>query len=1317
MDITKKLKNVEKKISSLKENFTQEEAFLVSSNSKLLKEYVIALSKNPSAWEKHDVIIDGSITIDYLNGSELYNVLENIIFSYYKRNNILNFSYIDEITRAFSCPTNIRDDFARKFSDVILGGKYEFFNSCDTYAMAILLKHDRKDLVANIKSLDGSINENVLEKYYQYCGENNIPALINLNNIRIPILMKNLDCLGIDSLFRLIIDKKVYSKADLQLEVHNKLIEKISHFSGELSLNIPIDALCYYMPFDRALALYGALYSKGYILYADVLLQNKHISKEDLTIRVRNYCLSKKELDEEILKRYVAFLNDKEILIHLSKTNQIQFLFSKEVYPEYSKNKKEILSNLLNNKGLKKLLENCSFNEICNNQDLALELARRGKLSSLRLNCEDMSISKKEIAFLERLIKQYNIKLLVDTTTHTSERNPFILKILLKYNYISEFISLAKYTQEVGSLICTYADKIMACIDDDLISLNEFTKKFILFIMTDEAFLSFYANNDIYLTELIISAAKELNNKEWLSSRKIYTIPFYQLFKGKLAKLYKIDEENLDIVYNITGPDIIDYLGNENIHNLMNLDKKDLLKILSLFPRQRITMDDLTEIYQSIREYTFPKDNPENARIFYNILEAIKNNDEETLDSLTTEIDSCFDEKLFNELNSLYQLSELGFSATNHTKMLELIILKIQTSPNSEKYKTILHTICNYYINCKRKEFADINNMGEQLQLQFEYDDRNVKEELAQFIAKNINDRDLLEKLIKSLKNNGFTTEEIKNLFYVLRGNKEKSSVSPKILKKFDKFNQSIFDFISEMGLLYQYKKALENQGKIKKNYTLTGMRYLDISKILSNLKIDNVLKVINGNESTFETLKMLFKAKKIHLLPININNLFRTSNTSFSYTEEIIAAIINHYPEIYSYEQKKAIKRKRNQLISITAKINKLTLEGKLGKANKLIKQKDRIESELKGEVSIVLTPVQALLGADAYKAVSSVYSLILTPEDARLIKDNPGPARAEYKNKNNQRLKEAVEYTKLLFQRKELSIPTLNEVLHVNENTDIRVLVGNFTDSANLTHGERAGTCLRIGGQGENLFHNAITNKDCCHIKFEDSITGEYLSGITCFRIGNTLLFNEAREILNKDILSEADFIKAIRTIARTLIANSKKSSYPIENVIISKTGLLRNYPKSVDLNIGENGETINRIYNNINPSNCIVLATSSPNEFAPLNFNNEGLPSYLPARRIPKQVTEKEKLMSYVNRIESVKDLLNGVDYRLLKGKVIKQDLYYALVNDEWYIYIDTEGNIFSNCIEADERAVKEYREELQKVEEKVEEMKEGADKWSM
>ena len=178
MDITKKLKNVEKKISSLKENFTQEEAFLVSSNSKLLKEYVIALSKNPSAWEKHDVIIDGSITIDYLNGSELYNVLENIIFSYYKRNNILNFSYIDEITRAFSCPTNIRDDFARKFSDIILGGKYEFFNSCDTYAMAILLKHDRKDLVANIKSLDGSINENVLQLIFLYSTTQNLFYII-----------------------------------------------------------------------------------------------------------------------------------------------------------------------------------------------------------------------------------------------------------------------------------------------------------------------------------------------------------------------------------------------------------------------------------------------------------------------------------------------------------------------------------------------------------------------------------------------------------------------------------------------------------------------------------------------------------------------------------------------------------------------------------------------------------------------------------------------------------------------------------------------------------------------------------------------------------------------------------------------------------------------------------------------------------------------------------------------------------------------------------------------------------------------------------
>ena len=106
MDIKKKLKNVEKKIASLTEDFTEEEAFLISTDSKLLKEYVSALAKDSNIWLKHNVVINNSLSIDYLTEEELNVVIENLLFSYYKRNNVINFSYIDDMVKAFSCSSN-----------------------------------------------------------------------------------------------------------------------------------------------------------------------------------------------------------------------------------------------------------------------------------------------------------------------------------------------------------------------------------------------------------------------------------------------------------------------------------------------------------------------------------------------------------------------------------------------------------------------------------------------------------------------------------------------------------------------------------------------------------------------------------------------------------------------------------------------------------------------------------------------------------------------------------------------------------------------------------------------------------------------------------------------------------------------------------------------------------------------------------------------------------------------------------------------------------------------------------------------------------
>ena len=1312
MDIQKKLKSVEKKIVSLKYDFNEEDIFLIRNNEKLTREYIISLSNDPNIWQNHSLPTIEDISIDYLKGTELTNVIENILFSHCLTNSLLNFSYIDELVRSYLCPTGTRDYLARKYTDIILSGKYDLYYNCDTYALAILIKNDKRDIISKIKTFADSISDKTLEKYLQYCAKNQITPVLDIDKKSKEPNLKYLDYFSLEDLIRMMIH---YNS---NLQVYNKVIERINNHQGEIKLDTVFSALYFELPPERANSIYKALYDKGYFVYANELTKNKIISVEEYRKKIREYCLSRKNLDDRVLTRSVSYLKDKDILLHIASSNSIRILFSKDLCEEVKKYKKQIIENLLANKNLPKLLKELTFNDICTNPELTLELAKRGLFDSLRYDINNTDIEKEEIKLLDKLLDNYNIKLEIIIKKNNNNTN--LLAFLIKRDYLYEFIKLSTYSEYSINLINKNTDGIIAFLDQNIIALNLFTEKFVQLILDNDKLLSFYADNDFYLTELLLSKIKLVTYRNPLTNEKLYTSKLYKRFKKNIIILYNIREENLEILYERFGPTIIAYLEYENIRKLANLDKQDLKNILDLFPNVELSIDDLSKAYLSIREYTFPIENPKDAQIFSYLQQAIKDDKQEDINYIINLIDNYFDKKLFDILNKKYILSENGFTCDNHHNLLLFIVAKVKTSPNKEKYLNLLHIICNYYVACKRTEYADIYNMGRILDLQFDYDDTNLDEKITKYIFKYDSDAKRIKEVLDALFKSGFSKDEIVDIISLIKGEKKYEEIPSNTIAKIKQFRTVVYEFVNNKGYLLLYQTLIKQDKRIKLDrvYNLKGTKKLNLLKILANIKPDNIIAIINGNPLVYTSLKELLSKKKIHLLPTSISNILETPNVSVIYSEENIATIINYYPEIYSFEQKKDYNRKKRKLVAITQKINEQIISGNEKTQEKMSKKKKKLEEELTGNTPVEMSTIQALLSADAYDAISSVFSLILTPEDARLIKDNPEPNSAHQKSKNNQRLKEAVELTKVLFTRSEVTIPTSNRILEVNEDTRVRVIVGNFTDSCNLTYGERTYSCMRIGGVGENLFLNALTNKNCFHVKFEDPTTGNFLSRVTGFRLGNTVFFNQLNESIDEKIISDEELIEAIKIISRSIIKDSKNSSFPIENVIISREDVFQLYEPSVDLQILEKGESLGEIYNDVTTSDCVVLATTAKEEpFAPINFNKDNYPIYPTARRTIRRINNKQEMSVYVNRVEAVKKLLAGEDYRLLTKKEIDQEILYGLANDEWYIFVDNTGSIHKNYLSTDKRAEDEFLEELEKIETEILALREGDKKWNL
>ena len=140
-------------------------------------------------------------------------------------------------------------------------------------------------------------------------------------------------------------------------------------------------------------------------------------------------------------------------------------------------------------------------------------------------------------------------------------------------------------------------------------------------------------------------------------------------------------------------------------------------------------------------------------------------------------------------------------------------------------------------------------------------------------------------------------------------------------------------------------------------------------------------------------------------------------------------------------------------------------------------------------------------------------------------------------------------------------------------------------------------------------------------------------------------------------------------------------------------------------LDLGVPNVKEGFPSFYSDVD-SHAIVLATSAKDKpFVPVNLDKSRVPTYQPCRAKVQALTDTSKLMTKINRVYSVKKMLEGTKLEDLDSIRFPNGIIYGIVSDDWYIYVDRNYQVLYDVIDIDPRAKEELVTNLQKVEEMI------------
>ena len=347
----------------------------------------------------------------------------------------------------------------------------------------------------------------------------------------------------------------------------------------------------------------------------------------------------------------------------------------------------------------------------------------------------------------------------------------------------------------------------------------------------------------------------------------------------------------------------------------------------------------------------------------------------------------------------------------------------------------------------------------------------------------------------------------------------------------------------------------------------------------------------------------------------------------------------------------------------------------------------KSKKEKEKKGERFTLISELAlaACLNSDA-----SIYSYLLGDDNYRLIRANPNPNSSPKDKKY--RLKKAIECLDILHNRKYITVPPINETFELKCGKKINIVVGNTSDTINLTYGERTGACMRIGGAGSSLFNFCLKNENGFHISFNDPNNNNLISRVSCYRNGNTVFLNQLRNSLDSNYTNEM-VREACELIAKRIIDETKNSKYPVLNVVSSNCYA---YFGSKTINSNCKNPTAGfhpNFYTDIG-SDVVVVATSK-DTLSPIELGPSKVEKY-PVLRSSIKKYEGLKAINAVSHIEALDKYYSHIPIDDIE--ITEKNIQLAYVGEDWYVAIDNQNQIIS-YVQKNSNDPKKANEEMQ------------------
>lgn len=771
----------------------------------------------------------------------------------------------------------------------------------------------------------------------------------------------------------------------------------------------------------------------------------------------------------------------------------------------------------------------------------------------------------------------------------------------------------------------------------------------------------------------------------------LFTKELYDNVKNDICTELGYDVNNLDLMANKLSYKIFKYLNEPSIQKLLKYDINKLDKVLNILSVKSFDQHNLEAIYESIKQYEFEVNNPDKTNIFTNLKHSLADRNILQISQIVSDLTSTFNNKLVYKLNELYNANLKSSEKEEARAFLTKNVEQILSNPQYKHSLDILHEVCNHYVMIKKEENAKTFNIEKEIDIDYVYDKKKAGEFVAlEFVENSENFKkcnpllfefiyDVHKKLLsKLIEKNNITDSDVLNydiskvIKYFTSSDKEeyrkkepnifdyirisKHTIANLVESNFlDQFyemqNTSLDEIVNEL-----LKMPRENENKVKvRQYRSFPEKKVNLYDILINLKESN-LDYIISNEEVYNSLISSLNKWSLLDLPEGVCNYIKEKNICEFIDEYSLASFINYYRHFYEKEISKNV--------------------GADGKSSNI-------------------SVIKVLKNIDAYSAVSSVYSQVLGKDDFRYIYTDDQPNRSGYSKA--ERLDRSLKATCDIFNRKYVTIPTFDEEISYGD-ARLRVVVGNFTDPTNLSHGERTGACMRIGGAGYSLYNFALENPNGFHIRFEDPDTGKYISRVTGFRNGNTVFLNELRFSLDEKYTSQ-DIFQICQQTAKRIIELSKGSSAPIENVIIHDDYVVKdNKQKSVYLNIESPSKGYTNLYHDIENIDVVLATTATDKDFVPIDFDNQNVPMYDVQRGKVEESTNVQDLMNRIIRVHAVKQLLKNFEPESVKPIDFEKGFIYGMANDDWYIYVDGNKELHFECVDNNERAKEEFEKAM-------------------